>query len=132
MPLLSLPRAQPPPCYRAWTTLVRNMTVEDNLVLPSLPYFGENDTSDAVFFKERGFEVAGDTESMMIDPLRRCVILLVGARVLGERGAGFAMKIDIAYAHTHAPPNTSPPQMKQDEWACDCCAATRPSSLCRR
>jgi hypothetical protein len=33
MPLLNIARAQPPPCYRAWTTLTRNMTAEDNLVM---------------------------------------------------------------------------------------------------
>jgi len=35
------------------------VTSEDNLVLPSLPYFGENDNSTAEFFRERGFEVTG-------------------------------------------------------------------------
>jgi hypothetical protein len=82
MPLLLVPRAQPPPCYRAWTTITRNMTAEDNLVLPSLPYFGENDKSDADFFKERGYEVAGDTESFMIDPVRSDTAKLIVSAVV--------------------------------------------------
>jgi hypothetical protein len=82
MPLLLVPRAQPPPCYRAWTTITRNMTAEDNLVLPSLPYFGENDKSDAEFFKERGYEVAGDTESFMIDPVRSDTAKLIVSAVV--------------------------------------------------
>ena len=81
------------------------MTVEDNLVLPSLPYFGENDTSDAVFFKERGFEVAGDTESMMIDTLRRCVILPVGARMLGSGERGLRRR-QILHVQIHTHTNT--------------------------
>ena len=38
--------------------------------LPSLPYFNDNDKSDADFYKDRGYEVAGDNEAMMIDPVR--------------------------------------------------------------
>ena len=33
-------------------------------MLPSLPYFNDNDKCDADFYKDRGYEVAGDNEAI--------------------------------------------------------------------
>eukprot|EP00960_Hanusia_phi_P021699 643020-Hanusia_phi.AAC.2 len=48
-----MPRVSAYPCYRSWTTLARNMFVDDDPVLRSLPYFGEQDEGPLEFF-ERG------------------------------------------------------------------------------
>jgi hypothetical protein len=57
-------------------------------VLPSLPYFNDNDKCDAEFYKDRGYEVAGDNEAIQKKKVSALVQLLYKCHYIENFGIG--------------------------------------------